>query len=253
MHRKERPHPAEGTIPHALDMFRSEVRFYREIAPEVGVRVPACFTAEEHEDGFRLELEDLGDWEEGGDAVAVAEELAVLHGLWEGRAEHRWPWLRRVGAGADLIAVLYDRTWPEVERRGDVSAAVVELGRSFVGRVEELEAAEGAAGPLTLIHGDVSARNVRTGPDGEIAFVDWEDVRLACGAVDLAWWLVSSVEPVRWDEVVAASSSVDRDGLAVVLPTAASQAIFGLAGEAEGSEAARRWVRAIEAVAARLG
>lgn len=249
---KERPHAVPGTIPHALDMFRNEVRFYRDIAPEVGVRVPACHAAEEHEGGFRLELEDLGGWAEGADPVAVARELAVLHGLWEGRAAHRWPWLRRAGAGADLIAAHYDRTWPAVERRRDVPAPVAGLGRSLVGRVRALEVAEGAAGPLTLIHGDASWGNVRTSPSGEVAFLDWEDVRLACGAVDLAWWLVTSVDAERWDEVIAVSLPADRDGLDAVLPTAASQAILALASEPEGSEAAQRWARRVEVVVERL-
>jgi hypothetical protein len=37
-HVKRRGLPAPGSIPEALDMFRSEVRFYREIAPVIGVR-----------------------------------------------------------------------------------------------------------------------------------------------------------------------------------------------------------------------
>lgn len=37
-------------------MFESEVRFYREIAPYVGVRVPECYRAEAGPDGTLLEL-----------------------------------------------------------------------------------------------------------------------------------------------------------------------------------------------------
>jgi hypothetical protein len=40
---KRRGRPGAGSITEALDSFRSEVRFYQEIAPVAGVRVPACY------------------------------------------------------------------------------------------------------------------------------------------------------------------------------------------------------------------
>jgi hypothetical protein len=232
---KRRPHAVPGTIPHALDMFRNEVRFYLEVAPAVGVRVAACFVADESDDGFRLELEDLGGWSIGSDPVAVAEVLRVLHERWVGRADDgRWPWLRPPAAAAELIAELYERTWPSLSARSDLSPAVREVGASFVGRIVELERAEGE-GPLTLIHGDASARNVRTSPTGEVALLDWEDVRLAPGAVDLAWWLLTSVEPRDWDAVLDASSATDRACLVTAMPTAISQALLSLADLADGA------------------
>ena len=39
---KRRGPAVPGSIPAALDMFRAEVRFHREVAPVVGVRAPAC-------------------------------------------------------------------------------------------------------------------------------------------------------------------------------------------------------------------
>ena len=55
-------------------MFESEVRFYREIAPVVGVRVPACYQAEENEDGTLLVLEDLSDWTPGAEPAALPDD-----------------------------------------------------------------------------------------------------------------------------------------------------------------------------------
>jgi hypothetical protein len=66
VHQKRREPPDPGSIPDVLDMFRCEVRFYQEIAPVVGVRVPACYRAEATEDGTLLELEDLSSWHPGG-------------------------------------------------------------------------------------------------------------------------------------------------------------------------------------------
>lgn len=246
MFEKRRSHPTPGTIPHALGMFRNEVRFYREIAPHVGVRVPACSAAEETEDGFRLALEDLGGWAPGGDPLAVARVLATLHERWAGCAGDRWPWLRPPGAAARLVAELYDRTWPRLARRRDLPDVVRRAGGGFVGRVEELEQLE-AASPLTLIHGDASAANVRTSPTGEVALLDWEDVRLAAGAVDVAWWLLTSVDPPDWDAVLSASTPIDRAAVPTVMPTAVTQALLSLADLEDRSTAARSALVRIEA------
>ena len=247
---KRRPHAAPGTIPHALDMFRNEVRFYREIAPEAGVRVPSCEEAVEAADGFRLVLEDLGAWAPGGEPVAVARVLAALHERWAGVAEDRWPWLRPPGAAAHLVAERYDRTWPELARRDDLPDAVREVGAGLVGRIEAVERGEGAP-PLTLIHGDAAARNVRTSPTGEVALVDWEDVRLASGAVDVAWWLLTSVEPDDWDSVLDTSTPVDRQAIPAVLPAALSQALLSLAGTDVGSPEAGASLARMDAALAR--
>src|SRR5215210_3487403 len=106
-------------------MFRAEVRFYREIAPVVGVRVPRCLEGEDTSGGTRLVLEDLSSWTPGADPARVGAELAALHERWVGRALTCWPWLRRVGAATELVAELFDQTWPQLRRRGDVTAEVV--------------------------------------------------------------------------------------------------------------------------------
>lgn len=103
---KLRAKPDPESIPTLLAMFERELRFYREVAPEVGVRVPVCYEAQETESGYRLVLEDLSAWAEGGDPVEVARALADLHRRWEGIAEARWPWLDRSGAAAGKIGPL---------------------------------------------------------------------------------------------------------------------------------------------------
>ena len=143
----------------------------------------------------------------GADPVAAARLLAQLHTRWVGRAHLRWPWLRRVARPARWSPTLYDHVWPNVALRADLTAGVRELGHRLVGRVIGVESAVARAGPLTLAHGDASLRNMRTGPDGEIALLDWEDVSAVPAALDLAWLLVSSVDPERWDHVIAAYGS----------------------------------------------
>jgi aminoglycoside phosphotransferase (APT) family kinase protein len=95
------------------------------------------------------------------------------------------------------------------------------------------------AGPLTLVHGDAAAQNFRTAPDGEIAFLDWEDVSTAPAALDLAWLLVSSVEPVRWSDVIAAYGS--SEGLINVMPAVMVQGLLTMADVPVGSAQAAGW------------
>lgn len=231
-------------------MFRSEMRFYREIAPVIGVRVPACYHAEDSGEGTVLILEDFSSWQPGADPLAAASLLSGMHRSWAGQAHLRWPWLRPAGAAAGLVEELFGRVWPNLADRGDLTPHVRALGEGLAGKVAENERAIGMLGPLTLVHGDASARNLRTGPGGEVALLDWEDVSAAPGVLDLAWLLVSSVEPAQWDEVIAAYGPAD--GLAEVLRAVAVQALLSMSDTAVGSAAASGWARRLAAAAARI-
>ena len=103
---------------------------------------------------------------------------------------------------------------------------------------------------MTLVHGDASLANMRTGPGGELALLDWEDVSAAPGVLDLAWLLVSSVDPLRWDEVIAAYGPAGR--IAEVLPAVITQGLLSLADTPPGSAEAVAWVGRLETAAERL-
>lgn len=124
------------------------------------------------------------------------------------------------------------------------------LGERLVGRVAESDRMISAVRPLTLIHGDASTLNMRTSPAGEVALLDWEDVSIAPGVLDLAWLLVSSVEPTRWDEAIAAYGA--RAGMTQVLPAVAVQGLLSLSDVSAGSPEATAWIRRLEAAADRL-
>ncbi len=250
VHVKRRVRPAPGSISAALDSFRAEVRFYREIAPVSGVRVPACYQAEDTGEGTVLVLEDLSSWQPGADPLAAARVLSGMHGKWTGQAPERWPWLRPVGAAVDLVEELFARVWPELAARADLTPPVRALGERLVGKVAESERAISLAGPVTLAHGDATLLNMRTGPGGVVALLDWEDVSAAPGVVDLAWLLVSSVEPAQWDAVIAAYGRAA--GLPRVLPAVAVQGLLSLSGIFAGSTEATGWIRRLEAAAHRL-
>jgi fructosamine-3-kinase len=216
---KRRGRPEPGSITEALDSFRAEVRFYRQIASVIGVRVPACYRAEDTDQGTVLVLEDLSGWQPGADPGAAARVLTEMHRQWTGVAHVRWPWLRPVGAGVDLVEQLYTRVWPRLAERPDLTPPVRALGERLVGRVAESERLVSAAGALTLVHGDASMLNMRTAPDGVVALLDWEDVSAAPGVMDLAWLLV-------W--------------------------LLSMSDSAAGSAEAAAWMRRLEAAAGRL-
>ena len=232
-------------------MFRCEVRFYQEIAPVIGVRVPACYHAEVSDEWTVLELEDLSSRQPGADPVSAARVLARLHERWPRETLSRYPWLRRPGAAVDLVAALYDQTWPLISDRIELGTPARDLGERLVGRVADAESAASAAGPLVLTHGDASAENMRTSPASEIALLDWEDVGIAPGVTDLAWLLVSSVEPDLWDEVIAAYGPAKH--LGDVRPAIAVQGLLSMSDSAAGSADSEAWGTRLRAAAARLG
>jgi hypothetical protein len=249
-HVKRRSWPDRGSIPDVLDMFRCEVRFYREIAPVVGVRVPACYQAEEIAEGTLLVLEDLSAWQPGADPAVAARLLSGLHRRWEGQAHQHWPWLRAEGAAVDLVEQRFGQTGPQLAAREDLTPSVRALGKRLVGHVTAAEAAAARSGSTTLAHGDASMLNMRTSSDGEVVLLDWEDVSAGPGVCDLAWMLVSSVDPGRWDEVIAAYGRSDR--LAEVLPAAAMQGLLSLSGTSAGTPEATAWIERISAAGDRL-
>jgi thiamine kinase-like enzyme len=245
---KRRDAARPGSIPDLLQMFTREVRFYREVAPYVGLRTPACYLAEAHEGATHLELEDLSSWRPGAEPAVAAHLLRGLHDRWEGTAVDRWPWLPRAHVSA-LVAALYDETWATARDRPELTVPVRDLGDSLVGRAVEVEAQAEASGPVTFIHGDASALNMRTSPDGEVALLDWEDYGAGPGILDLAWHLVSSVPPSDWDTALAAYGNTS--GLVDALPSVAVQGLLSFAFE-EGHDDAVQWVANLEEAARRI-
>src|SRR5260370_10127743 len=191
-----------------------------------------------------LVLEDLSAWQPGAAPGVAARVLAGMHRRWEGQAHRRWPWLRAEGAAIDLVEKLFGQTWPQLAAREDLTPSVRALGTRFVGHVTAAEAAAARAGATTLAHGDASMLNMRTSSDGEIVLLDWEDVTPAPGASDLAWMLVSSVDPVLPDEAIAADGQSDRR--AEVLPAACVQGLLSLSRTSAGTQEAARWVERMD-------
>lgn len=201
-------------LPSAVDLTRRgsravrlperEVALYRELAPELPLRAPRCYYADIAPDGdaFVLLLEDLGGYANGDDLEgvsverlhAVARALARLHAAWwESPRLERLAWLPRIDARAAMWERLFGSTWTEVRDRPspiaglqlppgshEVLDVLAEVGSTLYTSL--------AAGPRTLLHGDMRLDNLFFDlPGAEVAAVDWSNATSGPGPYDLAY------------------------------------------------------------------
>lgn len=186
--------------------YRTEVRFYREIAPTVDIRVPRASYAAMGEDGaFVLLLEDLAPAEQGDQLLGCSDEqasdavrnLAGLHGpRWCDPALLQLDGLSLNGPeDAALLAELYaDATDAFLDRLGrrlaDEDVATL---RAVPNVIERWALAR--ADRFAPVHGDYRLDNLLFPPDGErgVTAVDWQTLSLAHPLRDVAYFAGTSL------------------------------------------------------------
>jgi hypothetical protein len=198
--------------PGARDMmagaYRGELRFYRDIAPTVAIRVPAVHHAafSETNGEFTLLMEDLAPREQGDQIAGCSSDqardavvnLAGLHGP-------RWcdPSLLDLEGlalnGPDDAKMLADLYGPAtelfLEGLGElVSAEDAGVLRRCPEVVEQW--ALGRSERFGLVHGDYRLDNLMFPPDAGpgVVAVDWQTLSLALPARDLAYFLATSLD-----------------------------------------------------------
>jgi tRNA A-37 threonylcarbamoyl transferase component Bud32 len=189
-------------ISERFGMFEREVRFYKELAPRVGVRVPLCYFA-----GFDPEtqhsvilLEDLngdvGDDEAGCKpelAQRAIEALAVLHARWwNSPALADLTWLRRDAQRNSNMTAMARERYPLFRER--LGHAVPDHLWPLLDRVA-IEPPSFVPGPITLTHGDASSKNMCFNSDESVTFFDWQLMGEAVPAYDVAVFLIVSMTP----------------------------------------------------------
>lgn len=214
--------------PMLAGVYRSEVRFYTDVAPTVAIRVPTCFHATPvTEDGaFVLLLADLAPAEQGDQLAGCTPDqardavvnLAGLHGP-------RWcdPTLLDVEGlainGPDDAALLAELYGPAtdifIDGLGELlDAETVVTLRACVGAAEVWSL--GRRERFGLVHGDYRLDNLMFPPDGGAGVValDWQTLSLGLPARDLAYVVGTSLSPA------------DRRATEVDLVTAYHQALM---------------------------
>lgn len=224
-----------------FDMYRTEVRFYRELGAATQMAVP-CHHAEVDESthDFVIVLDDLsgeGSFDQiagcpAAPAAAVVAALADLHARhWDEAGLAAAPWLRTPDQ-PPLVAAFQDLlhgSWPIVRARfaDNLDASAVALCDRLEDLVPVVTSAL-ARPPVTLVHGDARLDNMFFGESGRVALCDWQLTGRSRGVRDLAYFLTQSLTP-------AARASHERPLIDAYLARLAEQGVSdydaGLAGD----------------------
>ena len=199
--------------PHAPDaMYINEVRFYREIRPQLSIEAPECFGSvfDEAHRSFGVLLENLAlrgaRFPNAMKRVDVDEirglitTLAALHArFWQSPAfDSELGWLATpVSAGMYPVfrALGLDLIRNQVETNAYKAAMIEPLGRT----VDELWVALWkaqemlASGPQTLLHGDPHIGNAYLLPGSRGGFLDWQLMVKGRWSHDLTYLLVTGL------------------------------------------------------------
>ncbi|PQM45349.1 phosphotransferase [Mycobacterium talmoniae] len=194
----------------AVGIYESEVRFFREIASTVDIRVPdVYFAALESDSGrFTLVLEDLGGFATVGDMIAGARPeqaelaLAELAGLqaprWNDPELTRLPWLADTTRTRMLFAMVAPAVENFVERFGErLNPRHVDLIRRLAPLAAQVPDLVWRP-PFVVCHGDYRVDNLMFGNTEDappITVIDWQVVRVGPPLLDAATFMASCVEP----------------------------------------------------------
>lgn len=201
------PSPSEESrAAGAAGGYRNEVRFYTDLAPDLGVVVPDCLYGAVSDDSsvFTLVLEDLAPARQGDQIAGASDEqillavenLAGLHApRWGDPTLADIDWLRASGGEAIAYVELFTPMFIERydARLSDDAKRVFRTFGDNVGNWIERE-----SDVLTLVHGDYRLDNLMFASaygGAPVSAVDWQTIGVAAGGRDLAYLLGNSAEP----------------------------------------------------------
>ncbi|RGP41380.1 Medium-chain acyl-CoA dehydrogenase [Altererythrobacter insulae] len=185
-----------------MGLYTKEVRFYRELASQLDVRVPATYAAHVSEDGssFVLMFEDMAP-ERGGnqlescsldDARHAMRQAAAIHApSWHNDAILTLDWLQPPEAVAAQVRALYPQAQATFAER---YAATLEP--EYMAICEQL-AADSAwlsrdHAKVSLVHGDFRLDNMLFGIGNgaePIAILDWQTLTIGHPMTDIGYFL----------------------------------------------------------------
>ena len=108
-------------------------------------------------------------------------------------------------SGQKLVQELYDAAWPKfIQQFREIPASVRRFGDAIVGNMKVVDGLLNRS-PKTLAHGDFRIDNfLFTSHEGEFTcwVIDWEDVQINSGLLDIAW-LLGGCLPVKESDAEA--------------------------------------------------
>lgn len=198
--------PVSAETGRNLGIYRTEVMFYRELAPRTQIRTPRAYVAEiDDADRFVLLFEDLAPAQQGdqmgGCSLEVARkalrEAVLLHApFWNDESLLSRSWMQ-VPAGAQgfYTTDLIERSWRHVQQNytGALTAEVQQVCDRYVrnhawwNRPRDL--------PKCFSHNDFRLDNMLIGgTDGRVAIVDWQTASFLGAGMDMAYFLGGSFD-----------------------------------------------------------
>lgn len=191
----------------AFGLYAKEVGFYRQLAPQLDIRVPRALEAEIADDGvdFILLFEDMGPARGGNqldscslaDAREAIKQAAALHApSWDNAALTGLEWLQPKEGQTEQVKALYGHA-QEIfrERYADL------LEPEYMAICEKLNEGRDAwfgqeRGPKCLIHGDFRLDNMLFDIQGgtePIAVLDWQTVAVGNGLTDIGYFMGTGI------------------------------------------------------------
>jgi len=194
--------PGGHMIGQMMRVWEREHHFYRELAPLMGIRVPAALV--NIAEPPCLVLEDLspavaGDHVAGAtldQAERAVDTLAQFHAAWfERPLLQDLSWMPGLDDPQILtIGPMFEVGWPMfLERFGEsVPERCLRWCEQFVGGIPDWIAGH-VDEPITLVHGDYRLDNLFFADDGTVAVIDWQLAMRAPGQTDLVYFCANNL------------------------------------------------------------
>ena len=191
----------------SVGMGVAEARFYRDLASEIPVRVPAVWFADAEDDRYVMVLEDLvaggcrfptpKDDDIAWRALDIVEQMASLHArFWESprfESSGDLAWLASKGTGSAGGGATFVKM--AVDAVGDrLPEAFHRLADIYIARNDDIVRLWNS-GPRTLVHGDPHLGNlfVDTVGGDRTGFLDWAMIGRSPGLRDVAYVMCNSI------------------------------------------------------------
>lgn len=178
-----------------LNAFQREIRFYKEVASNVPIRLPILYFSVDEPPAYSMVMEDLSSYTPGdqvigmhsGQVMATVEILAKLQArYWDNIALEQLKWMPTTNA----IGIDYQEKWGSfLEHFGSyVDEKGLEVGERLGDSISWLEK-EIEKRPKTIVHTDLREDNLLFGdPDSDeaVLILDWQLAIRSIGAFDVA-------------------------------------------------------------------
>lgn len=200
----ETQHEGLRELGNELQAFQREIRFYREVAPQVSVRLPKIYFTVEEPPSLMLVMEDLSYCRPGDQVKGMNVDLVLATAAMMGRLQAQF-WCNDSLDKLDWMPATnnmehdFPQKWPSFEKHfghyaGDDGIA---LGRRIAPNVQWI-VNEIAHRPKTITHCDLREDNLlfdETGLQTEVIILDWQLATRSFGVFDVARLMAGSALP----------------------------------------------------------